>query len=389
MNLLEFLNNNYFNIQYHKRTGVFKNKNLSYYNEIIERTKFLEQKARINERIYCITHNITEIKKCEYCNEKLRYFNSTLGYSKTCAKQECIRKHKHIIEENGKTIVQNAVARAAKTMQNTFLENGLTIAQNLEKKRRNTCKNTIDRFGRNLDQLRNFKRAKTLRNSILQDGTNKLQLCSKRMHETKSKIKEDGLSLYHSCSIRAANTMKTTILENGLNIHQNAYLKRRDKSKCFGIRTRHYNERLFYQSIGEKNFLDKVAEFGLLDQIDNGNTIKYYNVENEVKNYYPDFSLKNIIYEIKSKWTYDKSGKCLDMRIKNNLKLKGAVDSKHKVFLIIDNKAKELKAEDFSDIATDFLASQDFVMISKEMFLPPEGPIVINPTCVGVQTRKY
>jgi hypothetical protein len=398
MELIEFLKSQYLNIQPYGRAVKFmkqwfmKNDFLSYYEKIIKKTEFLgEKENNFSERIYCILHDIVEAQKCKHCNEKARYNNFDRGYSNTCDKQECLKRHWNITEANGKTKAQNTLEKALRTMRadidengydvckrnairtglikrTKILKNGLTVAKNAGLKSREHFINDIDEFGRNTYQRNSRKCCNRLRNTVLLDGTNLLQLRTKRINENKSKDIVDGLNMHRRAAIKAARTMRTTILGNGLNIHQNAYLKRRDKTTCWKIRTKHYNEKLFYQSNDEKNFLDKAAEFSLLDQLDNGHTIKYFNAKNEVKNYYPDFSFKDIIFEIKSPWTYDQNGNNLEMRINNNLKLKGVLDSDYKVFLIVNNKAREITTEDFSNISTNLLASQNFVPFSKEIF---------------------
>lgn len=78
----------------------------NWYEEVYQKTSFLNEDVKIVERIYCILNNITEIVKCDYCkknNVKFRKFS--FWYSKNCS-QKCAALNPISIEKLKKTCLK-------------------------------------------------------------------------------------------------------------------------------------------------------------------------------------------------------------------------------------------------------------------------------------------
>lgn len=76
-----------------KKSCVIKIKNSDILlNEVFEKTKFLnEYNVEINERIYCILNDITEIVKCKYCGNKATFDRINTGYNDICKDNICLK----------------------------------------------------------------------------------------------------------------------------------------------------------------------------------------------------------------------------------------------------------------------------------------------------------
>lgn len=56
------------------------------YHQILQTTKFLEPNAPMQERVYCIMHDLLEVPLCEYCKKSsVKYHAELKGYAKTCS----------------------------------------------------------------------------------------------------------------------------------------------------------------------------------------------------------------------------------------------------------------------------------------------------------------
>ena len=76
------------------------------YNEIIEKTNFLDQyNPDICERLYYIINNINKVVKCKYCNNKAIWSGRlNNGYKDICNSKECRSKQLSEVHQ-GKTII--------------------------------------------------------------------------------------------------------------------------------------------------------------------------------------------------------------------------------------------------------------------------------------------
>ena len=124
------------------------------------------------------------------------------------------------------------------------------------------------------------------------------------------------------------------------------------------------NSELYYQGTYEKDFLDRLNILGLLSDVKRGDRIKYINRINIESIYRSDFSFRDIIFEIKSDYTYgsisyyhrkdDQINKLNDKRINNNLKYKYTLLQGKRLFIIMNKKYYlELNLNMLDDITTD------------------------------------
>jgi hypothetical protein len=168
--------------------------------------------------------------------------------------------------------------------------------------------------------------------------------------KTRSKVGEDGLSIAQKASIKANHTRRQ-IGEDGLDSYQRGMIK----SKKTSYAVKRYNDDLVYQGTNEKDFLDRLKLLNLLCFIKNGFYVKY-DYFGKQKDYKPDFIFKDIIFEVKSKWTYDNhdnyDGKLgLELRVVNHLKWMSCLKQGYRVIIIIEKDFYfEVEESDFDDV---------------------------------------
>lgn len=302
--------------------------NLDYYNMIIERTYFLKN-VILRERIFCILNGITEILKCK-CGRKKRFIKTYYNY--TCGDKNCIIdlriQNGYKIGNDMLTVHKRRALKSAKTMK----EKG--IRKDAEKKRQKTM-NKID----------------------LKTNLSRNKLMGVNVSKALNRISENNKTVAQNGAIKAANTMKTTILNNGLTIYQNAGIKQRITRKKIYKKynsvpekssiKKYKNSDIYYQGSFEKNFLDFISDLNLFNKVKRGLSFTY----SVNKSYYSDFLLDFIIFEIKSTWTYDRCGTDKELRFKNNLKWKSVLNKNYR-FIVIWNKKffREYFLEDFNDL---------------------------------------
>lgn len=399
MELNEFLEINFSTYGYENTKKIkkfwFCNNNYEHFlNEIYEKTKFLDEKCSLSERIYYLKNKITTVK-CEFCNNKLKFRNFRDGYQKTCGNLNCVNKNWNKIESNGKSKAINTFDKALNTMRNDIDENGndackraglkssitkktkicsngLSILQNAA----NKAKDTMKKIG--VDGLSKYqqiakKAIKTLKNEITETGESKFDLRVRKCSQTKLNNIIDGLNTNQRGALKSAKKMKTTILSNGLSIYENSFSKRKSKITSWKSKTRKYNDDIHFQGKNEKNFLDMMSELNLISKIKNGNTIKYIDDKGEHKNYYPDFMiLPNTIIEVKSRWTYDCNGNDIEKRINNNLKWKSVLNKSFNFFVTDGKMYKKLSENDLNDKTVNIFNKETFLPISCEFQITGE-----------------
>ena len=75
--------------------------------EIFNKTKFLHYNTKINERCYCIIHNINSQPKCLKCGNKTKFMRLSNGYRTFCSckcKNDYLLKHTDISHRISETI---------------------------------------------------------------------------------------------------------------------------------------------------------------------------------------------------------------------------------------------------------------------------------------------
>jgi len=272
------------------------------------------------------------------------------------------------IQENGLTRAQNRAIKSAKTMTTTICEDGLTLAKRIGIKASNTLKlvgedgltgyqkngkkqsdtlRTIEENGLSYAQNFSKKTVKT-KNIKNEDGLTTWQRSIKKMTETLSKVGKDGLTGYQRNGQKISE-VKSKIGSDGLDSY--------DRGLMHGAGRCHlklYNKSgLYYQGSLEKNFLDQVNQLGFLDQIVRSKQL-FYELDGQRHLYHVDYQFNDVLFEIKSCWTYDSKGKDLYLRRKNNSKWKAAVFQGYELYIIWDKKwISFLHKNDFDNIERD------------------------------------
>lgn len=78
--------------------------------EVIKLTSFLDDyDVDLNERIYCVMHNITEVVKCKYCNNKASFGRINVGYYNICSNKECLKKDLSLKKIGSKVVSESRV----------------------------------------------------------------------------------------------------------------------------------------------------------------------------------------------------------------------------------------------------------------------------------------
>lgn len=103
------------------------------------------------------------------------------------------------------------------------------------------------------------------------------------------------------------------------------------------------NTTLLYQGTFEYNFLELLEKSHNLEWVINnvkrGPAIWYIDpIDNVKRLYISDFIIDNTIYEIKSKWTWNKRGKDINLKKRNKAKLESCINEGYNVKLILDGK---------------------------------------------------
>jgi hypothetical protein len=308
-------------------------KNIEFYDEIYRRTCFLYDVSTINERLYCLVNKIDKLLICLYCENKLKFKNFITGYIHTCNNKQC--KNKYIVEqkykvgEDGLTVHQRTSIASAKTMNKKV--NGVSLRDKAE-----------------------IKRQKVVKSIDLQTGLSFEKLMGRSVSKAMNRVQENGKTVAQNISVKTANTMKNTILANGLNLYQNRLFNYENSIKNEKSPIKKYaNTNIFFQGSFEKTFLDSLMKIDLLNEISKPKFIVYFDdINNRFRRYFADFLLLNFVVEIKSNWTYDKNGTDMCERRINNLKWYTTVKNCKKRFIVIfDNKfVREFFIDDFINL---------------------------------------
>jgi len=406
----DYIKNNF----YYKKTGYLidcnrrkkLNGNVQIQNFINQNTKFLNNEYTDYERIYCFVNNINELKVCSYCETKLQFKDSTYGYSKTCEKKDCRLKDWHSIQNNGLTKVQNMVStrneyqrnnidengldgfqrcaiKGLETKRNTILSSGISILKDNGRKSRDTLR---ERYGEDYFSDMMLKKCERLKNDVDDSGLNGLQRRALKSVEIKKLDIVDGLDMNVRCAIKSAETMKK-VQKDGTTIYQNNAIKCQETqirnatekgddgfiNKSKSVITRYENTGLVCQGGLERTFLNFIKEVSMLDKIKRGPTIRYLDYfSNKFRNYFSDYYIQNI-FEVKSKWTYDRSSKVLSLRKTCNSKFKAALEAGYKLYIVWGVKDKiflqQILRSDFVNIDVDLYQPSKFIPLNKENFL--------------------
>lgn len=295
------------------------------YNSIINLTKFLNKNVSLSERLYCILNNIIESKKCPYCGKPQKYSNFNEGYRRHCGNRKCsyldksiyvdkngltandktsigLKKKQLSLEDNGNTKAKNSAIKAVTKIRK---EKGKTFFKERSKLSAETKYKTISSNGLNIHQIGARKASETM-NQLLSNGNTIKEERLAKMYETKSKIGEDGLDCFERGFLNGAG--------------KNSSIK-------------YYNKDLYYQGTYERDFLDHLKNLKYIDKVERGERFDYF-FNNKKRQYRSDFKIGNIIFEIKSNWTYGKNDDI--KRLKNHTKFKSVLDNGYRLIIILD-----------------------------------------------------
>lgn len=329
----EFIEKNLL-IKYKKNSGLnFRRTNPEWFEvnsfekiwyEIINRTEFLNN-GSLPERIYCIMNGIDKLLHCPICNENRSFSNYTEGYRLTCGKKSCYTKAKAILkDDNGETPNE----RTGRIYKEKYLSDKDFVRVRSNKMRETRINN--DSFSSGA-----IKSAKTKENTILDNGLNISENASKKAFETmKTQLDSDGKSILQRRIEKMCET-KEMVGDDGLDGYERAFKNGAGKNSSL----RYYNSNLYYQGSFEKRFLDGMSESGWIDKVRRGPRVTYKDIDGKTKQYRSDFILGNKVYEIKSSWTYDNCGADKKRRITNKLKLRSLKREGYDVIMICDDKA--------------------------------------------------
>jgi hypothetical protein len=105
--------------------------------------------------------------------------------------------------------------------------------------------------------------------------------------------------------------------------------RRKVNSGWKNIKTKYYFD-IPYQGTYELRFIKFIESIGFISLLERGPNISYFDTDNKEHTYFPDFIIKNIVFEIKSSYLWDKF-------LDKNLQKKEAAEKIYKYYVIIDN----------------------------------------------------
>jgi hypothetical protein len=337
------------------KKNTFNTNNISIFEESVK--KGVETRKSLDE------NGISIAKKASIKANKTKSIidENGLNVSQKAAQKALITKLNNI-DENGLNSIQRGLLKANKT-KSIIAEDGLNIKQRAAIKAKETSLK-IKEDGLTGVQKRVIK-IKQKMSVIGEDGLTAYQRSNRKSAKTKSIIGEDGLSISQRAAKKSVITKINDIDENGLNSFQRGELK----SNKASLYIRHYNDFLFYQANNEKYFLDSINNLGLINVINNGISLKYF-FDNKLRVYISDFMYNNIIFEIKSSYTYDNTGEkqkknvYYKLRQKNNTKWKTVLQQGYRMIVIFDKFYYcECLLSDFEDINIDLTSKKQLLTV--------------------------
>jgi hypothetical protein len=234
----------------------------------------------------------------------------------------------------------------------------------LKQKKIETAKNNIDKFGRNTLQRGQYaahlKKLETggyiragnsisaSKNKLLEDGSKQCDISNKKMQQTKLTVGEDGLTNAQRSARKAADTRLNDIDASGLNQYERWTLQRIqdgtfDDSFEKAKQVLHeVNTGLRYQGSYELNFINSLkSKFGVewvKQKVFRGPSIQYVDCYGKTRWYLSDFIIENVVYEIKSEWTWNRRGNDKILEQNNINKLIATKKAGYDVKLIREGK---------------------------------------------------
>jgi hypothetical protein len=152
-----------------------------------------------------------------------------------------------------------------------------------------------------------------------------------------SQVKGGKTRVKNGHYLRLSETMK----RHWINTPWNVKRSRWSKYKTTDILIQSQNEYDFMQELENEHGINWVRE-----NVQRGHFVWYVDPEtNQRRIYFPDFQIGNLVYEVKSRWTWDKKGSDNSLRMINEAKLDEVCRSGKEVILIIDGEVIEWTPE--------------------------------------------
>lgn len=198
-----------------------------------------------------------------------------------------------------------------------------------------TKSETIDpKTGLNINQLAGLKSFKTTSTTIdSETGLTQRELQGRRHSEYLQTINPETGLTNNQIFIQKGTKAKLKIGEDGLNSHERGWIN--------SLKMYYYKDtKILYQSNLEKKFLEQLeTDNGIVwleENVKRGPNIKYFHpIKKEEKLYMSDFLVEDVVYEIKSNWTWNGDGKRLDWQEINEAKLEATKQAGWNVTLLI------------------------------------------------------
>jgi len=182
------------------------------------------------------------------------------------------------------------------------------------------------------------------KNELLENGKRRCDMSNEKMRQTKLTIGPDGLSNAQRSARKMADTRLNNIDETGLNQYQR-WTQERIHNGTFdnafkkALKIKKYKDtNINYQGSYEKKFLEKLeCEHGLewvIECVSRGPSLRYLDETGYERWYISDFMIGNIVYEIKSNWTFNNRGKDRLLEQRNINKLQATKELGYFVVLV-------------------------------------------------------
>ncbi len=252
-------------------------------DEIYDLTNFCPDDTIIQIRIKFIINDIKEYPKCIICNNPVRKHNKDLRLLNTCS------------------VTCDYHYRANLTKQSNIIKYGVDSTNKLSEVKEKIKKTMIKNHGVKSYTLCDDFKDKAKKTKI--DKYNNPTYVNP-MKGNKTKLDRYGDKNYNNHD----KFVQTCIEKYGVeHVMQTKEVFEKQQLSCYGAKK---YKHLYYRGSYELLFIIEFEKRFPIENLENCFPIKY-NDDGKTKIYFPDFLIKNknMIVEIKSRWTYDNNGK--------------------------------------------------------------------------------
>lgn len=250
----------------------------------------------LKENVYIILNNLSSRPVCKLCSKPVKFIDRQEGFRTYCS-TKCLNSDPENIEKNKKTKKErNTEPGRLETYKKTMMERyGVEFSYHSE------------------EILKKIKETNQIRYNV----DHPLQSIKIREKSVKTLKENKGVEnpMWDPNSVEKMLESRSSTPTGLLTIPFKKY------------------ENILYQGKNELKFLESLTE-SQLNVIERGPVLKY-KFDNKIKRYLPDFVIDNVLYEIKSYWTWDNYNN-KRLRVVNKLKLRSANKAGYEVKLIVD-----------------------------------------------------